>query len=132
MRSRGVPSFPDPSPGADNTKFPDAQQLRVGGAQLTTAETACEHLLPQRVIEELSAPADAQLLLHRMLSFSQCLRSHGLHNWPDPTLGRHGQPSFNLVGIAGLNANSPETMADIHACSHLLPSALGGIAIQEA
>jgi hypothetical protein len=67
-----------------------------------------------------------------MLSFSQCVRRHGVQNWPDPTIGPQGQPGFNLVGIAGLDANSPEIMADIHECSHLLPSALGGIRIQES
>jgi len=41
MRSHGVPSFPDPQPGANNARFPDAGQLGVGSPQLSEAEKAC-------------------------------------------------------------------------------------------
>jgi hypothetical protein len=30
--------------------------------------------------------------------FAQCMRSHGVSNWPDPTLDSQGRPFFNLSG----------------------------------
>jgi hypothetical protein len=101
VRSRGVPDFPDPPPGATNAKFPGARQLRVSSALLSAAENACQHLLPAGVDDQFPA-AEVPLLLTGMRQFSQCMRSHGVPNWPDPTIDSEGRPFFN-VSAAGLS-----------------------------
>ncbi len=47
MRSNGIPSWPDPNSrgGFDKSKL-TAQQLDATDAQIQSAETACQHLLP--------------------------------------------------------------------------------------
>lgn len=131
VRSHGVGDFPDPPAGAANTKFPSAQQLRVGSSQLNAGETGCQHLLPAG-IDGHFRPAEVSHLLIGLVNFSQCMRHHGVQNWPDPTVGSGGRPGFNLVGIQGLDANSPQFQHALHECGHLVSSTLGGIPVRES
>jgi hypothetical protein len=128
VRSRGVPNFPDPPAGASNAKFPGAQQLGVGSSQLDAAESACEHLLPAGVDDQFPA-AEVPVLLSGMRQFSQCMRSHGVPNWPDPSTDSQGRPVFDLSdhGFSRAQAHSTQLEAKMNECQHLLPSALGGI-----
>jgi hypothetical protein len=128
MRSHRVPDFPDPQPGASNAKFPTAQQLGVSNSRYQAAENACQHLLPAGIDDEFP-PAEAQLLLNGMRTFSQCVRSHGVPNWPDPTLDSQGRPLFPLSshGFTLEQAHSPQLGAKEAECQHLIPRALGGI-----
>jgi hypothetical protein len=128
VRSRGVPNFPDPQPGADNAKFPGAQQLGVSSSQLSRAENACQHLLPAGIDDQFP-PAEVPLLLTGMRRFSQCMRSHGVPNWPDPTTDSEGRPFFDISahGFSRQQAHSPQLGAKEAECQHLLPRALGGL-----
>jgi hypothetical protein len=115
MRSHGVPNFPDP----DSKGMPapaNPQQLRVSSSQLQTAEQACQPLLPtggslQHQSQQCLLYGDCpQVLVQQLLTverkYAQCLRSHGIPNWPDPTISaKGGRPVFDLSG-AGLDARS--------------------------
>jgi hypothetical protein len=129
MRSSGLPNFPDPVPGQVTAKFPDAQDLGVSASLYQTAQSACQHLLPNGGI----APdqAEVQQELSGMRSFSQCMRAHGVAKWPDPIVDSQGRPVFDLAraGISQNEARSPQLMATQHECGHLLPSSLPGIPI---
>src|SRR5919197_124788 len=88
-QAEGGPTFPDPdSNGAIPKVTP--QQLGVSSSQFQAAQTACEHLLKPN-------DAQVQLTLSGMLDFARCMRSHGVHDWPDPTT-EDGQPVFDLQG----------------------------------
>lgn len=130
VRRHGVPDFPDPQPGPGNSKFPSAQRLHVSGTQLSTAENACEHLLPAGTDDQFPA-AEVQLLLTGMLRFSQCMRHHGVPNWPDPSTDSEGRPLFLLSahGFTRQQARSPRIVHIQRECQHLLPSALGGVPV---
>jgi hypothetical protein len=130
MRARGVPNFPDPQPGASNAKFPSAQQLGVAASRYQAAENACQHLLPAGLDDQFP-PAEVPLILSGMREFSQCMRSHGVPNWPDPAAGSEGRPVFDLgrAGITRSAARSSQITTEEQRCSHLLPSALDGIPI---
>jgi len=128
MQSHHVPNFPDPQPAATNAKFPGAQQLGVSSSVYQAAENSCERLLPAGIDDQFPA-AEVPLLLRGMRSFSQCVRSHGVPNWPDPTTDSDGHIGFDLVGIPGLDSDSPRVQAVLQECEHLLPSQLGGIPV---
>ena len=130
MRANRIPDYPDPEPGASNTKVPDAQYLKVSDSVYQTAMTACQHLLPPGTNAPFPA-AELPALLAGMRRFSQCMRSHGQPNWPDPTVSSAGQPGFDLSahGISRSESRSPQMAAIQHQCGHLLPSALGGIPV---
>ena len=126
MRTHSVPDFPDPQPSG-GAKFPTAQQLGVSSVRYQAAETACQQLLPAGSGDQFPA-AEVPLLLSGMTRFSQCVRSHGVPNWPDPTTDSQGRPVFDLgaAGISRGEARSRPVTADVADCQHLLPSALGG------
>jgi hypothetical protein len=130
MRSHDVANFPDPDPTDSNTKFPSAQELGVSGSQLQAAVAACQHLLPPGANDQFPA-AEVQLLLPGMLRFSQCMRSDGVPNFPDPTTDPQGRPIFPLssAGISRQESLTPQFSARVHDCEHLLPPQLGGTPI---
>jgi hypothetical protein len=130
MRSNGVPNFPDPRAGSDSAKFPGAQQLEVSSSRYQAAVNACQHLLPAGADDQFP-PAEVPLLLTGMRTFSQCMRSHGVPNWPDPMVGPQGRPVFDLgaVGISRSESLSSRFQTTVAACQHLMPSAIQGIPV---
>ena len=114
MRSHGVPNFPDP----DSKGMPgqaDPQHLGVSSSVYQAAEQACQHLLPtggslQNQTQQCLLFGDCpQTLLQQLLKvermYAQCMRTHGVPNWPDPTVGAKGRPVFDLSG-AGIDPQS--------------------------
>lgn len=53
----------------------------------------------------------------QFLAFSECMRSHGVTNFPDPS----GRGGINLSGSSGINPFSPSFKAAQASCSKLLP-----------
>jgi hypothetical protein len=128
MRSHGVPNFPDPSAAGGYSLTANGSLVGVNGSvdidssQAQTAYGDCRHLLPggptisqleQDVQQEQQAQAQA---LPLELKYSQCMRSHGVPNFPSP-----GQPTTSPAG-SPININSPTFVAATNACQHLLPS----------
>lgn len=110
MRSHGVPAFPDPAADGD---FPKATlaELATGNAAYATAEPACQRLLP--------APSAVQRrnVATQALEFSQCVRRHGVPNFPDPDSdGRVPDPAS-----AGIDQGSPQFQAANQACGKYRP-----------
>lgn len=128
MRSHGVTNFPDPNGNGEIPKA-TAQQLGVSSSQYQTAQTACAHLVPNS--GEASQTEIAQMM-SGMRGFAQCMRSHGVSNWPDPSTDRAGYPIFYLHNK--IDENSPQIATTIHTCQPLLPqsgslSIPGGVAM---
>lgn len=116
MRAHGVPNFPDPTSNGTIPKG-TAQQFGVSDSRYQTAQTACAHLLPN---SGGVSQAVIQRAMNGMRMFAQCMRSHGVSNWPDPTTDRAGYPAFYLQGEIDMNA--PQIVTRIHACQHLVPT----------
>lgn len=121
IRSHGVPNFPDPSPAdgvlgmienaASSGVNPQAPAFQAAwkackeygpGANLTPAKNAAQNA---KGVEE-----------------SQCMRSHGVPNFPDPTTGPVGEQVINLRGT-GIDPGSPTAVqaAASKACAKLFP-----------
>ena len=117
MRSHGVPNFPDPG---SNGAFPKVtpQQLGVSSSQFQAAQNHCRYLLPNG--GSGASQTQVRELMTGMLKFAQCMRSHGVSNWPDPVIDAGGNPEFYLDGK--VNQNSPQISSKIHGCLHWLPS----------
>jgi hypothetical protein len=129
MRSHGVPMFPDPTSSGVIPKV-SLRQLAVSSAQLQSAERACQRLLPPGT-DDMFSPGEVQQLLIGMRRFSQCMRTHGVPNWPDPTTDSEGRPIFPLPA-AGISRQQARSVRDTRAadeCQHLLPPALPGVPI---
>jgi hypothetical protein len=136
MRSHGVPDFPDPASNGGIPKT-SAQALGVSSSSFQAAQGACEQLLPsatsfqQQAQQCLQAGDCPQALVQQMLTadrrFAGCMRSHGVPNWPDPTLDAEGRPGFNLVpvGITHAATHSPPISNKLAECSRLDPASVG-------
>jgi hypothetical protein len=118
MRSQGVLNFPDPSSSGGIPKE-TPQQLGVTSSQFESAQNACIHLLASGS----SGPTTAELQQSwsDMANFARCMRSHGVPNWPDPTMypPHPERPTFSLQPV-GIDPNSPQISAKIHECEPLL------------
>jgi hypothetical protein len=120
MRSHGVSSFPDPDSSGQIPQ--DKVTPLASSPQFRVAQGACQHLLPNT-----SAPrdthAEVQAALRGMVRFAACMRSHGVQNWPDPTVDRHHlddpRPVFDLHSL--VDPSAPQISTDIHECQHLMP-----------
>jgi hypothetical protein len=125
MRSNGVPNYPDPNSNGNLPKG-DAQAFGVSTSQYQTAEQACGHLLPGSGSASLTqclmtgdCPRSVvQPALEEGRKFARCMRSHGVPNWPDPTVDSVGRPSFQVskAGISIDATRSPQMLSKIGDC----------------
>ena len=115
MRSNGLPNFPDP-PSSGLVPKADPQELGVSSSQLQAAQRACQHLYPTnggalgaslRQCEETGdcPQAMVQRVVNDMRLLARCMRSHGVPNWPDPTVDSEGRPDFNLLHVHAFDPN---------------------------
>jgi hypothetical protein len=125
MRSNGVPNYPDPNSNGNLAKG-NAQAFGVSTAQYQAAERACQHLVPSGGSASLTqclmtgdCPRSVvQPALEEGLKFARCMRSHGVTNWPDPTVDSLGRPSFQVTkaGISIDATRSPQMLSKIGDC----------------
>lgn len=113
MRSHGEPGFPDPQSNGD--LLIDGKKDHLNGALMGSASKACQHLMPK------SAPltaAQQRQLASQALRFAACMRSHGLPDFPDPTVNSQG---VSIRGPAGVGPDSPVFQSAQQACRKLMP-----------
>ena len=104
MRAHGVTNFPDSAISVNDGRVElDVPRNMKSGAQFASASRACQRDLPGD-----GAPAK-HVNIQEELEFANCMRSHGITDFPDPL------PSggFNIPG----NTNSPQFEAAENACS---------------
>jgi hypothetical protein len=128
MRGHGVPDFPDPGGSGSYTLTPNGSLEGAGGAsvdintsQAQAAYGDCRHLLPGgpsisqlEQIEQQEQQQQAKTL-PLLLKYAQCMRSHGIPNFPSP--GQSPAPGNG----AAINPSSPQFLAAARVCQHLLP-----------
>jgi hypothetical protein len=119
MRSHGVADFPGPDssgqiPGGKTALI----QLSRSNSHYHAAEQACQRLWPYQ------QPTQASLAqqLADDLKFAQCMRAHGLPNFPDPSNGPDGAVFVFSQSSGGVNPHSPQVLAKAHQCLHVLPA----------
>lgn len=131
MRSHGVPNFPDPGGGGGGFSFQSGSGVNPQSPAFQTAQKDCGKFGP-------GGPGPGRATEQQkvaMLGLSQCMRRHGLTNFPDPVatpprfgdtrgLGiAFGRPGSFIV-IPGSIVQSPAFQQDARACG--FPGARGG------
>lgn len=102
VRSHGVPNFPD------------GPNIPVGVAQspaFRSAARTCGRLLPGGGGRRGGVSESTRLSL---LKHAQCMRAHGVSNYPDPTIPSRGP--FMSGPPAGINTDSPAFRRAATAC----------------
>lgn len=118
MRSHGVANFPGPDssgqiPGGKTTLI----QLSRSNSHYQAAQQACQRLWPYQPPNQ----AQQRQQLADDLRFAQCMRSHGLPTFPDPSNGPNG-PQFVFSAGGSIDPHSPQILAKAHQCLHVLPA----------
>jgi hypothetical protein len=109
MRGHGVPSFPDPETTA-------GVQIPVSLAQnpspaFKSAMQACDHLIPA----DTSPPVVSASQKAVAVEFAQCMREHGVPNYPDPTY-RDGHEIPPSIANPSIDPASPAFGAASKTC----------------
>jgi hypothetical protein len=86
----------------------------VAAAAMAFAVVACSSSSPGSTPDAGSSPVTTA----QLVNFAQCMRSHGVKNFPDPVNG-----AFNLPGEGpdSIDPSSPAFQAAKAACIHLVP-----------
>lgn len=109
MQSHGVPNWPEPGPGA----VAAMRKVDFSTPQFKAALKTCQALVPQ-VGETPSTPLP-QKVLSEALKYTQCMRSNGVPNWPEPT------STYYVAPPSGSEATSPTVQRAAQACHALIP-----------
>jgi hypothetical protein len=135
MRAHGVSDFPDPQTSAGG-----GTALRISGGPgsdlspdnptFQHAQQACKSQLPNG--GQLS-PQQQQQMQQQALAFSQCMRSHGVTDFPDPQFQSGGGGVGIRIGGANgkggpgdLNPDDPTFQSAQRACQSQLGKVLPG------
>jgi hypothetical protein len=134
MRAHGVPNFPDPGSNRSGGMVIQAragtpQNVTVNGVSVNapafqSAMRSCRSKLP-------GGGAPPQLSARRkaaILKFAQCMRAHGLTNFPDPTFAADGRIGLKVAATHGLDPSSPAFQRAQAACGPLQKG--GGARVQ--
>jgi hypothetical protein len=116
MRANGVPHFPDPDPKGD-TNF----GVDVTREVWLKAIDACKTLKPPGALSSKRTPKEQSASLR----FAQCVRDHGVKDFPDPV---NGEPLIDTYKIPSANKPGGMTIlnAATHKCGSVLRLAAGG------
>jgi hypothetical protein len=116
MRGNGVPHFPDPdSKGEYNFGVDVSREVWL------KAVDACKALKPPGALSSKRTPREQSAGLR----FAQCVRDHGVKDFPDPV---NGEPVIDTYKIPSSNKPGGMTIlnAATHKCGSILKVAAGG------
>lgn len=119
MRSHGVPNFPDATGGGLTvTQVVGGASMTIDGITFSgpafqAAEKACKKYLPFGGGQPPSLTASQK---RRILLRAQCMRTHGVPNFPDPTFPATGGPKAPPPARSGVNPESPAFKHAAQAC----------------
>jgi hypothetical protein len=120
MRTHGVPNFPDPNAQGQVTFSGVGPQ----SASFQAAQRACAKYSPNG--GKAPSPAQQAKMVAQALKFSECMRAHGISDFPDPEV-QSGAGGVSIgIRINGkgqtsdLNPRSPQFQAAQKVCQPLM------------
>jgi hypothetical protein len=129
MRTHGEPEFPEPTEGNIEIHSQNGHGPNPESSQFKAAEKACSKYAPSKIAP---SPAQQAKMQEQALKMSECMRSHGVPNFPDPKFSSSGggvRISLKAGGSGGLNPGSPQFQAAMKACQSNLPGGGKGAAV---
>ncbi len=117
MQTHGEPSFPDPDSSGQIT----VSGVNPSSPEYERAQRECAKYAPNK--GQPPSPAQQAKMLANALKYSQCMRSHGITDFPDPTSGPNGQGvaiSIKASPGSNLNPNNPQFQAAQRKCQGIM------------
>jgi hypothetical protein len=125
MRTHGEPEFPEPVEGGIRIHNHNGHGPNPESPQFQAAEKACSKYAPAKVAP---SPAQQAKMQEQALKFSECMRSHGVPNFPDPKFSSSGggvRVTLEIGKSGGINPGSPQFQAAQKACQSVSPLGKG-------
>jgi len=122
MRANGEPDFPDPN--AQGAIQFNPSTVNPQSTQFQAAQKKCAKYTPHG--GQSLSPAQQAQFLAKAFVFSACMRSHGVPDFPDPSVSSRSA-GFRIRGTAGsgLDPNSPIFQRAQKDCAADLPGKAG-------
>jgi hypothetical protein len=123
MRDNGVSEFPDPDASGELTidGVLNGSSLDPSSPAWKAAMAACKDLQPPGFTGDEDISPEEQ---KTRLEFAQCIRDHGVKDFPDPA---EGEPlvNTNLIPSAATDDGMTILNAAMHTCGDLAEQAMG-------
>jgi hypothetical protein len=114
MRTHGEPEFPEPVEGHIALHASNGSRPNPESPQFRAAEKACNKYAPAA---QAPSPQQQAKMREQALKFSECMRQHGVPNFPDPKFSGGGtRVTLKLGKSGGIEPNSPQFQAAQKAC----------------
>jgi hypothetical protein len=110
IRDNGVPNYADPVIGPGDVVYADQRSLeKVSDSVVNNVRRACSALAAAANWDPSERPHPTAQMLRDGVREAQCLRAHGLPNWPDPQPSDTFDPGhgFQVNGDAFAGAVAP-------------------------
>ncbi len=133
MRNHGLAGFPDPHVVNQPPRVMIMQSVPPGlegTSRFAAAKAACRGILPTPKDNPAQSAAQQQTRKRDLLAFAQCLRSHGLPNFPDPN--SEGRLTLQMVSAAGVDLHAPAVLPAAKACIGAANGAITGADVERA
>jgi hypothetical protein len=136
MRGHGIPSYPDPhvvisKPGEQAIGIRPIPQSIASSPQFKAAQESCKGIMPPP--ENGSAKEQGEqghARAQTLLAFAQCLRTHGVPGFPDPTA--QGQLTPEMIHAAGVDLQAPSLLVAAKACVGVTHGAITLAQVEQA
>ncbi len=124
LRSHGLPDLPDPQvSGGELTWGSDNQAVKDGLSGSQAAQDACRPILDRLPATAHHGASYSAADIQHLIQFAQCLRQHGVPEWPDPK----ADGTFPLRGTPlEREGKSPRMQAAIQACQQYWDKGIEG------
>jgi hypothetical protein len=124
MRSHGVPTFPDPEPGGGFAFH--ASPAVISSPAFKAAQSKCAGLIGGDPPGPGTRTHPSARTLNKLLTIAECMRQHGITQFPDPRTSVPSNPSgireitdFDgaiLLFPSTINMQAPAYRNDLNAC----------------
>jgi hypothetical protein len=126
MRANGVPNFPDPQPGGGFVF--NANGINPSAPAISAAHAKCQKLMSGGPPGPGSTTHPSAQTLAKLLAIAQCMRSHGVPQFPDPRTSVPIHPFGSGAGVitdydgaillfpSATDMQSPAYKQDLAAC----------------
>ena len=103
MRAHGVPNFPDPLPGG-GFQFKKDAGVDPSSPVFEATQAKCQKLMPMGGLTPGTQTHPSSQALTQMVNVAQCMRRHGIRNFPDPRTSIPSNPRA-AAGGTGVISN---------------------------